>query len=269
MSVSVGRRAVLVLGGTNDARELASALVRDASLRAISSLAGRTTAPLRPEGDVRVGGFGGVDGLVAYLRDERIRAVIDATHPFAARMSANAVAACARGAVPLVALDRPAWVARPGDRFIDANDVVHAARVASELGRRIFVTVGRQELAPFAEIRDRFLLVRAIDAPDARVLPPHAEVVLARGPFTYADELALCTRYGIDCIVAKNSGGNATAAKLDVARTLGIPVVMIARPASDRDVLRVPDVASVMAWLRAMLDARPRTARPEQDGVAS
>ena len=256
MSAPHDRRVVLILGGTRDAREFATVLARDASLRAISSLAGRTAQPLRPEGEVRIGGFGGVDGLVTYLRCERIAAVVDATHPFAAAMSANAAAACARVGIALVALDRPAWVARPGDRFIDVPDVAQAARVAAELGRRIFVTVGRQELAPFAEIGDRFFLVRAIEAPDSRVIPAHAEVLLARGPFVYADELALCTRYAIDCIVAKNSGGEATAAKLDAARTLGIPIVMIGRPPSDRDVARVTDVAGVTAWLYATLGAR-------------
>ena len=249
MNGSADRHAVLVLGGTSDARELATALARDVSLRAISSLAGRTAMRVLPVGDVRIGGFGGVDGLVAYLRSERIAAVVDATHPFAARMSANAVAACARARVPLVALVRPAWIARPGDRFLDVPDVTSAARVAAEIGRRIFVTVGRQELAPFAAIRDRFVLVRSIDAPDTRALPPGAEVVLARGPFAYADELALCSRYAIDCIVAKNSGGDATAAKLDAARTLGIPVVMIARPPRHVDGARVSDVAGVTGWL--------------------
>lgn len=249
---------MLVLGGTRDARELAARLACDPSLRAISSLAGRTAAPIVPAGEVRIGGFGGVDGLVAYLLREAITAVVDATHPFAARMSAHAISACALADVPLVTLERPAWVARSGDHFIDVPDVAQAARVAAEIGRRIFVTVGRQELAHFAEIRNRFMLIRAIDAPDARLLPPGAHVVLARGPFAYASELALCQRYAIDCIVAKNSGGDATAAKLDAARSLGIPIVMIARPAGDRDVARIPDVAGAIEWLRSALDARTR-----------
>jgi len=244
---------VLVLGGTQDARELAGALVTDASLRVVSSLAGRTNTPLLPPGEVRVGGFGGADGLLTYLQTQGIAAVIDATHPFAARMSGNAVAACAAAHVPLVVLERPPWQARPDDRFIDVPDATTAAEVAAATGRRIFVTVGRQELAPFARVANRFVLVRCIDAPDPMTLPPHGELVLARGPFAYADELALMRTHTIDCIVAKNSGGTATYAKIDAARTLGIPVVMIARPARARNVSSVVAVASAARWVRAML----------------
>ena len=257
----IARETVLVLGGTQDARALAGMLSRVASLRVVSSLAGRTVAPVLPPGDVRVGGFGGVDGLVAYLRSEGIAAVVDATHPFAARMSANAVAACAHAHVPLVVLERPPWQARPGDRFIDVPDVAAAAEVAGAVGWRIFVTVGRQELAPFARLVDRFVLVRAIDAPDPASLPPQSEVVLARGPFTLADETALLRAYAIDCLVAKNSGGSATRAKLDAARALGIPVVLVARPsrgisASRATVAEVANVADAARSVRSTLAAR-------------
>ncbi|GAC1395890.1 MAG: cobalt-precorrin-6A reductase [Vulcanimicrobiaceae bacterium] len=248
-------RTILILGGTQDARDLAGLLVDDRTLHVVSSLAGRTRAPSLPPGEVRVGGFGGVDGLVAYLRERHVAAVVDATHPFAARMHAHAARACANAGVPIVALDRPAWAARPGERFINVCDVEAAARVAAETGRRIFVTVGRQELAPFARIVDRFVLVRAIDPPDPALLPPDATVVLARGPFALADERALLRAHAIDCIVAKNSGGTATSAKLDAARELGISVVLVERPPRPPGT-RVSSVADAARWVRAVCDAR-------------
>jgi len=242
---------VLILGGTRDALELAAALVaRDgtfARARIVSSLAGRTAAPLLPPGETRIGGFGGADGLVTYLRREAIDAVVDATHPFAARISENAVVACARAGVPLITLDRPAPLQQAGDRWYRVPGVASAAARARGLGARIFLTIGRQELAPFAAIADRWFLIRAIDAPLV-ALPPHHAVVLARGPFAYRAELALLRTHAIDVVVAKESGGAATEAKLTAARTLGIPVVTIVRPPPS-GARTVPDVASAIAWL--------------------
>ena len=250
---------ILILGGTQDARELTIALCASdvaRRMRVISSLAGRTASPLIPPGEVRVGGFGGVDGLITYLQRESVAAVVDATHPFAAQMSANAATACALTRVPLARVERPAWRARAGDRFIAVANIDAAASRAAEVGRRIFVTVGRRDLAPFARLVDRFVLVRSIEAPDSELLPRDGAVVLSRGPFAFDDELALLRTYAIDCIVAKNSGGDATSAKLDAARALGIPVVMITRPETDPATPVCGDVVSAAAWIRTTLRAR-------------
>ncbi|GAC1349022.1 MAG: cobalt-precorrin-6A reductase [Vulcanimicrobiaceae bacterium] len=240
---------VLVLGGTREAYDLACALAERArsTVAVTSSLAGRTSSPLVPPGDVRIGGFGGVAGLTAYLQREGIAAVVDATHPFAARISANAVLACACAGVHLIAFERPRWASVPGDRWERVADVPAAAQRASELGTRIFLTIGRQELAPFANVRDRWFLIRAIEPPE-QPLPPHHTLVLARGPFAAADEYAILQAHAIDVVVAKDSGGDATGAKLAAARTRGIPVVLVERPRRS-DVRTVDGIDAAIAWL--------------------
>lgn len=234
---------LLILGGTGEAASLAKHLADRPDLQIVSSLAGRVAAPVLPAGTVRIGGFGGVDGLAAYLARERIGAVVDATHPFAARMSANAAEACRRTGVPLLAFVRPAWDAEPGDRWLPVADMAAAAALCRG---RVFLTVGRQELAPFAG-SDAWFLIRSIDPPDAP-LPARHELILRRGPFSLADEIDLLRAYAVDLIVSKNSGGPATYAKIAAARALGLPVVMVERPARPA-VDEAHSLPAVGAWL--------------------
>lgn len=240
---------VLVLGGTTEARQLAALLAeRPESYAVRYSLAGVTSAPRVPDVEVRVGGFGGVAGLTAYLRAERVDVVVDATHPYAARMSEHAAQACSQVGVPLVALRRPGWEEQDGDDWHRVPTLADAAHIAAYLGRRLFLTIGRQEVGEFAFLHDTFCLVRSVDPP--AVVPPYAEVVLARGPFRVEGELALLREHAIDVVVTKDSGGTATAAKLEAARRLGLPVVMVDRP----DVSGVPtvdDPEAAVAWLEA------------------
>ena len=242
------RQAVLILGGTTEGYALAGTLAPLAGLRVVSSLAGRTASPRHPPGELRIGGFGGAAGLAAYLPAERIAAVIDATHPFAARMGWNAAEACRDAGVPLLRLERPAWTQVPGDRWEEVDDWDEAARTLAARARRVLLARGRQELAPFAGLDDIWFLIRSVDAPDP--LPPfaQAEVKLARGPFTLDDERDLLRTHGIDTLVCKNSGGTATDAKLAAARLLGVRVVMRRRPV--RPALpTVATVAAAVAWL--------------------
>ena len=241
------RRRVLILGGTGDARALAAALAVSAEVDVVSSLAGRTARLTLPPGEVRVGGFGGAEGLARYLERERFAAVVDATHPFATRISANVHVACTRLGVPLVTLERHAWTPIAGDRWHRVSSLVEAAELAPRLGERIFLTIGRQGLAPFANVSDRWFLIRAIDPPKAP-LPVRHEVLLERGPFTFDGEVALVRDRELDVVVSKNSGGEVAAAKLAAARALGIPVVMIERP-SPPPLPYVTDVDGALAWL--------------------
>ncbi|NYZ11731.1 cobalt-precorrin-6A reductase [Azospirillum sp. RWY-5-1] len=245
----------LILGGTTEAMALAKRLADHPVIAAEVSLAGRTARPVLPPLPTRVGGFGGADGLAAYLTENRIGAVVDATHPFAARISANAVAACARAGVPLLVLTRAAWTAGPGDRWIGVPDMAAAAEALRPLGRRVFLTVGRQELAPFAAVPDWSYLIRAVDPPDPPPELPDHRVILDRGPYTLEGELALLAEHRIDALVSKNSGGTATAAKLEAARRLGIPVVMVERPA-DTGAPTVHAVGAALAWLEALASGR-------------
>jgi precorrin-6A/cobalt-precorrin-6A reductase len=220
---------VLILGGTSEARELALRLAARAGLRVVSSLAGRVRDPALPAGEVRIGGFGGPDGLAAWLTDQHVSAVVDATHPFAAGISASAAAACAQAGVPLVRVARPPWRPGDGDIWHEAGSLTEAASVLPGLGDRVFLTTGRQGLAAFAPLNDVWFLIRCVDPP-TEPMPPRREVILARGPYDAAAELALLRRHRIKVLVTKNSGGELTAGKLAAARDLGIPVVMVSRP---------------------------------------
>lgn len=227
---------ILILGGTGEARELA------ARVPAISSLAGRVSAPRLPEGEVRVGGFGGVDGLAQWLRDNDIHAVVDATHPFARQITANAHEACARIGVPFLILRRPGFPPQPGWRWVDS--VAEAARNLP--GERVFLTTGRQDLAEFAGCGQWFL-ARMVDPPEPP-LPHRIEVLLSRGPFTVDGELELLRQHRIDVLVTKDSGGDMTSAKLEAARQLGIPVVIVRRPPLP-PAETVTTVGAAISWL--------------------
>jgi precorrin-6A/cobalt-precorrin-6A reductase len=243
--------AVLILGGTTEAYELASALADRRDIRVISSLAGRTTNPRLPCGEVRIGGFGGADGLAAYLHEHRLEAVIDATHPFSAAMGWNAVAACQKAGVALLRIERPAWQPGAGDDWFAVDDWTEAADVLARRARRVLLAVGRRDLAPFSRLDDIWFLIRSVEAPVP--MPPfrQAELMLARGPFTFAAEFDLLRSQRIDTILCKNSGGDATAAKLVAARTMGVRVVMRRRPPRpDLPTVATADEAAV--WLRSV-----------------
>nr|BFE68953.1 cobalt-precorrin-6A reductase [Actinoplanes digitatis] len=213
----------------------------------VSSLAGRTGAPVLLAGEVRIGGFGGVDGLAAYLRAEAVGAVVDATHPFAATITGNAVAAAALAGVPLLVLRRPGWVERPGDVWHRAASLAAAAAALPGLGERVFLTTGRQTLAAFAGVAGCWFLSRSVEAPVPPV-PARLEVLLDRGPFTLDGERELLARHRIDVLVTKDSGGSA--AKLDAARDAGIPVVVVDRPPLPPSVEVAATVEAAVEWLR-------------------
>jgi precorrin-6A/cobalt-precorrin-6A reductase len=238
---------VLLLGGTTEAAAMARALA-DAGLEAVYSYAGRTESPVAQPLPVRVGGFGGVEGLVAYLKAERITHLVDATHPFAARMSCNAVAACGEAGVPLIALERAPWQAGTGDRWTHVPDLAGAVAALGEAPRRVFLAIGRQTLAAFASAPQHHFLLRLVDPPTEPLPLPRSELVIARGPFTLEGDRALLAGHRIQVIVAKNAGGAGAEAKLVAARELALPVILIDRPlVPKRRVART--VADVMAWL--------------------
>jgi len=245
---------ILVLGGTSEARELAE-LLDAAGVRFVSSLAGRVTKPRLPVGAVQIGGFGGVDGLRAYLAEHRVDVVVDATHPFAEGMTRNAVAACAADGIPLLRLERPGWsdtpaAARwPGADWHWVDDHDQAARAAAALGERPFLTVGRQALHRFiGPLGDRQTVARVVDAPAIEVPAPWT-ILLSRGPYPIESERQIFAAHDIDVLVTKDSGGSYTRAKLDVAAERGAAVVMVRRAAAAPDVPTVTDADAAAAWL--------------------
>jgi precorrin-6A/cobalt-precorrin-6A reductase len=241
---------VLVLGGTTEASALARALAA-VGVDAIFSYAGRTESPAVQPVPTRIGGFGGVAGLRAYLQDQAITQVIDATHPFAAGMSGNAVAACGALAIPLLAIERPPWHAGSGDRWTHVADIAAAVAALPEVPARVFLAIGRQSLDPFAARPEHHYLLRFVDRPEGLPLAD-AEAVIARGPFTIAGDTALLKTHRITHVVAKNAGGDGARAKLDAARALGLPVILIDRPIIPPR-LTVDSVDKAMRWVHADL----------------
>ncbi len=241
---------VLILGGTADARRLA-ALATAAGFDVTSSLAGRTTTTRQAlEGAVRVGGFGGVEGLVDYLRAHEVDLLVDATHPFAAQMSAHAAEATAITHTPCVMIARPRWERVAGDRWVTVHFIEEAAAALPGLARRVFLAIGRQELAAFAHLADLWFLCRMIERPAEGASLPPGEIVLDRGPFTEAGDRALLEAHRIEVVVSRNSGGAEAYSKIAAARDLGLPVVIIDRPALPPGE-RVDDVAGALAWIEA------------------
>ncbi|MBY0360888.1 MAG: cobalt-precorrin-6A reductase [Phreatobacter sp.] len=238
---------ILLLGGTTEASRLARALA-DARMDAVFSYAGRTDAPVAQSLPMRVGGFGGVEGLAEYLRREGIIHVVDATHPFAARMSGNAIAACAETGTPLIALERAPWQAQAGDDWRHVADIDAAVAALPDDPARVFLAIGKQTLAPFAAKAQHHYLLRLVDPPEVPPPLPQATVVIDRGPFHAAADTALLRDHAITHVVAKNAGGAGAEAKLIAARALRLPVILIDRPAlPPRRV--VASVEEVMAWL--------------------
>lgn len=251
MSADGSPAHVLVLGGTTEARRLAQALAGDPSYRVTTSLAGRVSAPVLPPGEVRIGGFGGPGGLAAWITAHRVTHLVDATHPFAERMSFNAAEAQALTGVPLLALRRPGWTPRPGDDWTFADSLDDAAERLPGLGARAFLTTGRMGLHTFAHLTDTWFLARSVDPPAAPV-PPQLEVLLDRGPFTLEGERELIARHRIDVLVTKDSGGRATAPKLTAAREAGIPVLVVRRPPVPEGVAQAGDTDAALEWLGAV-----------------
>ncbi|MGY1499770.1 cobalt-precorrin-6A reductase [Streptomyces sp. QTS52] len=247
---------VLILGGTAEARSLAELLAADTrlpALRVTNSLAGRVSTPRLPPGEVRVGGFGGAEGLAEWLRAHRVDVLIDATHPFAETISFHAARAAAAAHVPLLALRRPGWVPVEGDDWHGAGSLAEAAALLPALGRRVFLTTGRLGLAAFAgtALEELWFLVRSVDAPEVTIThhPARMEVLLDRGPFTLDGERELLRRHRIDVLVTKDSGGPATAPKLTAAREAGLPVVVVRRPAVPEGVRVADDPERALHWL--------------------
>jgi precorrin-6A/cobalt-precorrin-6A reductase len=244
---------LLILGGTTEASALARHIARRRDLDPILSLAGRTRNPVAPPIPFRTGGFGGIAGLKAYLAEAKIDAVVDATHPFAAQMSLHAAEACRDLNLPLVQFTRAPWRPAAGDRWQPVPDMASAAAALGARPRRVLLTVGGLQLAAFAGAPQHHYIIRTIDPPEAAAALPDHRLILARGPFALENEIALLRDERIDLLVTKNSGGNATEAKLEAARALGIEVVMVERPMT-AEVPALESLDTVMNWIR---DHRP------------
>ncbi|WP_137391312.1 cobalt-precorrin-6A reductase [Rhodoligotrophos defluvii] len=242
---------VLILGGTSEAAALARLLAGEHRLDALLSLAGATKAPAAQPLPTRIGGFGGSAGLARFLREERFALVVDATHPFATTMSANARAACNQTGVPLIAIRRLAWTPQPGDAWQQVANLEAAIAALGEAPRRVFLTTGRKEVAIARHAPQHHYLIRSVDPPPPETLPPRATVLLSRGPFEVDAERALLREHQIEVVVTKNAGGEATRAKLDAARALGLPVIMVERPPKPRADVEVASAAEAYAWLAA------------------
>lgn len=246
---------LLILGGTGEARELAELAVAKfgTRLRVVTSLAGRTAEPVPIAGEVRRGGFGGVEGLAAHLRDMNIDLLIDATHPFATQISRHAAQAATVTGVPRLLLARPPWPRMPGDCWIEVDDAAAAAATLAPVHRRVWLTVGSGDVAAFAGCAATWFLMRRVEPPREPLPLASYEVIIGRGPFALDDERRIITQHRIDALICRASGGPATEAKLVAAREIGLPVIMIRRPSPpEGPVARTP--AEALAWLRTMLD---------------
>lgn len=221
---------ILILGGTTEARQLAGQLAAKPDIELTLSLAGRTENPIAQQVPTRVGGFGGVEGLAAYLKDTKADLLIDATHPYAARISANVAKAAQFAGVPILALRRPGWERQEGDRWTEVDDAAGAPAALGLIARRVFLALGRQEVGTFEVAPQHHFLLRSVDPVEPPLGVPHVDYLLARGPFREEDERRLLIEHRIDVIVSKNSGGGATYGKIAAARELGVEVVMIRRP---------------------------------------
>ncbi|MFB9978408.1 cobalt-precorrin-6A reductase [Mesorhizobium kowhaii] len=228
---------ILILGGTTEARQLAGKLAAGADCLVTLSLAGRTESPVAQGVPVRTGGFGGADGLAAHLRETGIDLLIDATHPYAAQISANAAQAARMAGVPVLALRRPGWEPVEGDRWTQVDTTGDAVQALGPAPRHVFLALGRQEVAAFEAAPQHHYLIRSVDPVEPKLAVPDATYLLARGPFRETEERALLEKHRIDAVVSKNSGGEATYGKIAAARAVGIEVVMVRRPA-------LPDVPS-------------------------
>lgn len=241
---------VLLLGGTGEARTLAARL--HPGVDVISSLAGRVPDPALPVGEVRIGGFGGVAGLTRWLRDSHVDAVVDATHPFAATITAHAARACAETGHPYLVLARPAWPT--GRAIVVGSDTQAANSVAEQNFSRVFLTTGRTGTAAFQAV-DAWFLIRAVTAPEPHTLPPRHRLLLSRGPYDYEGELSLLREYAIDALVTKNSGGAMTEAKIRAAEAANVPIIMVDRPPLPAGVRTVATVDEAVDWLAALRSA--------------
>ena len=238
---------VLILGGTTEASALATALA-ERRIPALFSYAGRVAIPKAQPLPTRVGGFGGVEGLAAFLADNRITHLVDATHPFAEQMSRNAIAAAKQSGIPCLALTRPPWAPQAGDCWERVATLEAAVAAISGPPERILLAIGRQHLAAFAAQPQHHYLLRLVDTPEISPPLPRHRVIVDRGPFTLEGDLALMREHGIQRLVCKNSGGDGAVAKLSAARQLGLPVVMIERPALP-SCQEVHSVETVLSWL--------------------
>jgi len=238
---------VLLLGGTTEASRLAQVL-KAAAIDAVFSYAGRTASPVSQPLPTRIGGFGGISGLLGYLKAERITHVVDATHPFAAAMSTHAFAACRTASVPLIRFERPAWRAVPDDNWRSFAAIEDIPGALPETPARVFLAIGKQHIDLFATAPQHHYLLRLVDPPQAALPLPNTQVVIARGPFDLSGDLALMRHHAITHVVAKNSGGSGARAKLDAARALGVHVLMAERPTLPGDTI-ADSAKDVMTWL--------------------
>lgn len=245
------KASILILGGTTEARQLAAHLAAE-GFDCLLSLAGRTKAPAAQPVPVRVGGFGGAEGLARFLREEGFVLMVDATHPYAARISANAAEASRLSGVALIALRRSGWERQAGDNWQGVDSVTAAVAALGNAPRRVFVALGRNELSPFENAPQHRYLIRSVDPVEPPLAVPHADYITARGPFVEEEEMELLQAQGVEVIVCKNSGGTAAYGKVAAARMLGLPVIMIERPALP-DVPAGETVAAVVARVRQVL----------------
>lgn len=253
---------IVILGGTTEARILAERLAGDHTIAPILSLAGRTDNPKLPAIAFRIGGFGGIAGLVAYLKAESIDLMVDATHPFAEQMSVHAEIACRETAIPLALFTRPPWLPCDGDCWNQVENAEAAAHALGEIPRRVFLTIGRLQLPAFEAAPIHHFIVRTIDPPEPPPKLPNYRLLLARGPFSLADEMRLMETEGIEVLVSKNSGGDATYAKIEAAQKLGIAVILM-RPPARAEVPRFHDLETILGFIHDPAHQRV----PEPRGV--